>query len=348
MEEEKHRRCVVIGLVTFFILTAFLLVFVYQMDRDTFDVLKQTPLLPLILLLFLGFSCSFWESTICQTILQDQLPGFSIGKALDVTFLGVFANVATLAAGSVPMQSYYLYRNGLMVGSGLGLMTLEYVFHKVSVLLYATILLCFHWKWIQCELPVFFRYLLISYVICLVIIAALILLCTWKKVRDGALWLIDRLPDRGKWIARKKSWQDNLNALYTQSQELLRTKTKFFRILVLNFTKLFVLYSIPYFCMKLLGIETYTYMQVQTLASLMVLISNALPNIAGMGSAEFSFFLVFSECLGEHTMEALILYRLATYYFPFFLSIIWFLQIQKRFIKAAVMDSPQKVSHGSC
>ena len=39
------------------------------------------------------------------------------------------------------IRDRYLHRCGLPVGPGVGLMTLEYVFHKSAVLLYATVML---------------------------------------------------------------------------------------------------------------------------------------------------------------------------------------------------------------
>ncbi len=333
MEEKKRRRSIIRGILTFLILTALVLFFVYHIDPNIFDILETTAPVSLLLLFLFGFLYSFLEATVCRTIFRDRIPGFSTLNALDITYIGVFGNVVTLAAGSIPMQSLYLYRKGMIVGSGVGLMTLEYIFHKASALLYATFSLCCHWSWIHNEFPALPKYLFISYLLCLIIIGTLVLLCTWEKIRDFALRLIQKLPEKGKWANWKLVWQNNLNQLYTESRKLLQNEKSLCRIMLLNFLKLFVLYTIPYMCIKILGVGTYSLFRIQALSSLMFLISNALPNIAGIGSVEFAFFLVFSACLGEYTMAALLLYRLSTYYFPFFLSVVWVLCIHQKFIK---------------
>ncbi len=64
----------------------------------------------LILLILLGFACNLADAAICRTIVREHVSGFSMAKALDVTYLSVFGNVITLAAGSVPMQALILYR----------------------------------------------------------------------------------------------------------------------------------------------------------------------------------------------------------------------------------------------
>ena len=55
--------------------------------------------------------------------------------------------------------------------------------------------------------------------------------------------------------------------------------------------------------------------QVQLLAALTLFVSNALPNVAGMGSVETAFLLVYGSFLPDAaSMSLLMFYRLASYY----------------------------------
>ena len=54
----------------------------------------------------------------------------------------------------MPVQLYYLHKAGLPLGPGAGLMTLEYVFHKSTVLLYATVMLLLQHRWLPPTPPV--------------------------------------------------------------------------------------------------------------------------------------------------------------------------------------------------
>ena len=59
-------------------------------------------------------------------------------------------------------------------------------------------------------------------------------------------------------------------------------------------------------------LETMGFWQVQLLTSLMLFVSNALPNVAGMGSVETAFLLVYSSFLPDaSSMSLLMFYRLA-------------------------------------
>ena len=53
------------------------------------------------------------------------------------------------------------------------------------------------------------------------------------------------------------------------------------------------------------------------------LIANALPSVSGMGAAELAFFIVFEDFVnGVSIASILLLYRLATYFVPFIISIV--------------------------
>ena len=90
--------------------------------------------------------------------------------------------------------------------------------------------------------------------------------------------------------------------------------------------------------MEILGISGPSFWHLQLLTALMHLISNALPNVAGVGPVEFAFVLIFSHYMEyAQASSALILFRVATFFFPFILSILVFLRAQRR-----VLNDSQK------
>lgn len=252
MKSKRSRTYLVSGLTLALIFVAIILVF-----RDVLpDIVKDLSTVPfwgVLLLLALGFAYEAMESVLCLVIIHHKKPDCTFIDALRVTFLGVFGNITTLGAGTLPMQSFYLYRRGLDAGSGLGIMASEYVLHKISVLIYATVALLLGGDWLEQSASGLARYLLIGYVIGALIVIALTLLYTWDKV------------------------------------------------------------------LKLV---------------LMLLITSALPNVAGVGPMEFAFLLLFAPWADTAiASSALVLYRVATYFFPFLLSVIVFLREEKKSLK---------------
>ena len=61
------------------------------------------------------------------------------------------------------------------------------------------------------------------------------------------------------------------------------------------------------------------------------LVSSALPNVSGLGSTEVAFLLVFSKLFaGSDVSSTLVLYRLATYFFPFLISCVVFARVERK------------------
>lgn len=115
MKSKRSRTYLVSGLTLALIFVAIILVF-----RDVLpDIVKDLSTVPfwgVLLLLALGFAYEAMESVLCLVIIHHKKPDCTFIDALRVTFLGVFGNITTLGAGTLPMQSFYLYRRGLDAG----------------------------------------------------------------------------------------------------------------------------------------------------------------------------------------------------------------------------------------
>lgn len=329
--DKKQRKSIWTSLAMLIFLP--LLVFwVFHDDyQEIWNNIRGVPAEGLLLLLGLGAAYQLLESAAGFTLIQSQLPDFRFWQAVEVTFLGVFANVATFSAGIIPLQSWYLYRRGLTAGSGAGTMTLEYTFHKCTILIYATAMLLLQGRWLAGENAGLARWLLLGYGVCALIITGLLLLCAWQRVQRLACLGLDRLPETGKWGPRKAAWKADLAALYAQSRRLLRDRERLVRVLGWNSLKLFCLYLTLFLSLRMVGVSVLSLWRVQLLGGLMHIIVSALPNIAGMGPAEVSFWLIFSRYMEYGQLSsALILYRTATFFVPFALSVVVFLAIQRR------------------
>lgn len=334
MFDRKKKKSILIGMVTFLILTGCIILFLRNMDENVFQILGETGLSMLVTLAAFSFSLFLMDSMVYHAAFSDLAEGFSLRHGLALTGMRVFGRTALIGGGTMPLQSYYLYKKGVAPGRSIGIVTVLYIIQKTAIVLYASVLLCFRGKWVMETVPGARGFLIFSYLMCLIAISVLLLLCTSGRVCHAVQSLIGKLPESGKWPGRKEKWNRQIGALYEETHALLSTKRKFAGILMLNAVRLFLYDCIPFAVAESLGLTGLSLMQAQTLNALMMLFSNALPNIAGMGSVEFSFLLVFSEVLGPYASAALIYYRCATYYFPFLLSIPIILVLQKKAVTA--------------
>ena len=158
----------------------------------------------------------------------------------------------------------------------------------------------------------------------------LVLVGVSPLVQNLARWALGFLPKTEKWQTRRETWLEQLDTLGTESRHLLADKGRCVKIFALHTVKLFLLFTLPYLCIRFMGLSPLGFWQVQLLTSLMLFVSNALPNVAGMGSIETAFLLVFSSFLSNgEAMSTLMLFRIASYYFVFGFSAVVSLFAQK-------------------
>ena len=139
--QQPSRKKAVISLLVLLALTC-IIVFTFKDHwAEITAALAQLSVWQVLAVLAVGISYPLLEGCVAWVIVRSRLPQFTLRQGLDVGWCGTFGNVVTLGAGAVPVQLYYLHKAGLPLGPGAGLMTLEYVFHKSTVLLYATVML---------------------------------------------------------------------------------------------------------------------------------------------------------------------------------------------------------------
>ena len=217
--------------------------------------LSQLSAWQVLVVLAIGLSYPLLEGCVAWVIVRSRIPGFRLRQGIDTAWCGTFGNVVTLGAGAVPVQTWYLHRCGLPVGPGVGLMTLQYVFHKTTVLLYATVMLLLQHRWLAANTTGVMNYLPMAYAVVAAIIVVLVLVCVSPLVQDLARWLMRLLPKTEKWQQRRADWQQQLDVLGEESRRLLADKPRCAEILALQAVKLFGLFCLPYLCIRFMGLD---------------------------------------------------------------------------------------------
>lgn len=153
------RRKTLLSLGVLALLTG-IVVFIFREHwAEISEALSRLTLGQGLLALTVGLSYPLLEGVSSWLIVRSRLSHFPLRQGIDNAWMGTFGNVVGLGAGSVPFQTWYLHRRGLDVGPGVGLMTLQYVFHKTAVLLYATVLLLAGRPWMAAHSDGVLRYL---------------------------------------------------------------------------------------------------------------------------------------------------------------------------------------------
>ena len=243
----QSRKKTLISLLVLLALTG-VIVFIFKDHwTEITSALQRLSLWQVAVVLLLGISYPLLEGCVSWVIVRGRLPDFKLRQGMDNAWSGTFGNVVTLGAGAVPFQTWYLYRCGLPLGTGVGLMTLQYVFHKATVLLYATVMLLLQHRWLLANTTGVLRYLPAAYGVVALIIVALVLVCVSPVVQSLARWLLRYLPKTEKWQQRRRDWLKQLDVLGTESRRLLEDKKRCLAIFALHALKLVpaVLHPLP-------------------------------------------------------------------------------------------------------
>lgn len=277
----------------------------------------------LILILMLGISYQLFEAEAFYLLVKRNSPKFTFLQSLGSIYVGIFGNVAAFSIGAVPMRTYYLHKYQIDVGKTVGLINADYILHKSAVLICNTCLLAFCGTEILKERKTLVPYILFGYAICVFIIVLLLLIGFSKKIYGWIQALIMKIPERKKGRVIKEKLLYHLAQMRQSSEEIRNQGKNIVFVMILHCVKLLIMYMIPFVCVKSMTGEALSFFEMQLLSALTNLIANALPSVSGMGAAELAFFIVFEDFVnGVSTASILLLYRLATYFVPFIISIV--------------------------
>lgn len=317
--QQPSRKKAILSLLVLLALTC-VVVFIFSSHwAEISTALAQLSFWQVLLVLAIGLTYPLLEGIVCWLIIRCRLPGFTLRRGMDARLCGHLwqrgrPGCRGCAHGvllSLPLRP--------AAGPRCGPDDPAIVSHKTTVLLYATVMLLLQHRWLARNHlrrdALSARRLLRGGAGHRGAGAAL---CLAAGAAAGPLGH-GFLPKTEPWQTRREKWLEQLNTLATESRLLLADKGRCARILAVQTLKLFLMFTLPWFCIRFMGLSCgLSFWQVQLLTSLMLFLSNALPNVAGMGSIETAFLLVFSSFMtsGE-AMSTLMLFRIASYYFVF-------------------------------
>lgn len=347
MDGRRTEKLKKIGSFTFRCVFFCLLIWlIFHKDyKAIYETIRTIRLRDFILLLFLGNLYLCFGAAAFYILVRKYHSEFTYRQALKTVYLGIFGNIAAFSLGSVPLRTYYLHTLGIEAGESISFINIDYMLHKLSVLLCNTLMLLFMGNWLLSGSGKMKQYLLIGYGFYAVVIFGLAGIVFSKFIYKRICFLILLLPDKGKWRKGKNICRHHLRIMHQSGNKIKTEKRNMIKMITFHGCKLLVMYAIPFVCLQFTGNHELTFWKAELLTGVSNLLSGVLPNISGMGSAEVSFlFVYFAFMKNSMVSSILILYRFVTYFFPFFISIFVFRTLRKqRKCKGDFYDGYKKI-----
>ena len=293
--------------------------------RDTagpiLEQLKKTA--PSVLAGLCGMSVIYCliEALITTILARQYVPGFRYKWGIENMFFCSFYRVATLGSGSGVAAIIYLNEHGVEYSSGFGMYMLQYAFHKISIAIYSAIFFVISWGYMCRHFGGYTWLLLAGYAVTMLITLALILFCCSVKFHQLIFTILDFFNKKGKMDALETQLREHCEQLETASKYLLKNKKMVAGVIGLNIIKLCFWYGMPFLIFR--GYGQINLIETMAITSLSVMLAAVLPSPAGIGSTEFVFTGLFAGIVGTGIAgSASLLYRFATFVFPFLIGIV--------------------------
>lgn len=314
--------------ITAILATLFLVMVLYLIFHDSLGEIKtqlfQADKRALLILVIFGNLYILLDGWVLHYMIVKNHERCTLWQAVRLAYMVVFFNVTTFAAGTKPAQIYDLYQESqIKPGKSFGILMMEYVSHKLTIVLYAAVMLCF-FHTVLFQIPGLEKnYLLAGFGISFAVLTFLTMFCINQKFAPWLLRCCEHI--------KKESIKEKAKAGIAQLEEfsrvgsvVIKDKKQWIGLIFRNAVKMTCLYILPAVAIfavtgKMLPLSL---LECLAFSSIMQLLIGVIPSSGGMGSTELLFLMLFGSMTGKSVCgAAMILYRIATYYLPFLISI---------------------------
>lgn len=268
----------------------------------------------------MSFVYMLLEGGITAILARQYQPEFKYRWGIENAFFSSFYRVATLGSGAGVAAIIYLNERRVEYSKAFGLYMLQYAFHKISIAIFSVIFFLMNWGYMSSHFGDYMGLLMLGYAVTIVITAGLILFCCSTRFHALIFRLIEVFNKKGKFNEVERQLRQQCDEMEDASRYLLKKKKMVALIIGMNLLKFCFWYGIPY--LSFAGSGTITAGETMAITALSIMLAAIIPAPAGIGSTEFVFTLLFGGIVGTGLAgSASLLYRFATFVFPFIIGL---------------------------
>lgn len=302
--------------------------------KEIIEELKNTSGLILLAVIALGTIYLFIEGRSVKEIAISFQPGFTSQAGLIAVCYSAFYRIVTFGAGTLISEVNYYRKKGLKISQGVGVAALHMVMYKLAVVTYAIIGLVIQFQLLLNNAAANMIWaVILGVIVTLLIIIFLLTLSVSINVQV----LFVKFSNKFFKTKRLRHFVDQCNQQIYSLREtvfsILNDHTAFLRIYLWNLLKLIPWYVIPYIVLVGKHPEI-DFLLTLSLISFTVVLAGVIPTPAGIGSFEFIYMLLFKPIIGTvDAASSLLLYRFATFIWPFLIGFIYVMSEKQKTIQ---------------
>lgn len=280
-----------------------------------------------IVAIIVGNIYYFFDAYVYWSFLRNEGHYISFLRCILISYLSPFFNVTTFGVGIKPAQVAYLKRKGVDSGKAFGILTAPYVFSRTAIVIYAVVMLLLNIHFVTDNFSSTFGYIYGGIAFSVFVVILFIMICSSRWFHRLLAKIIDVFFSKGRLAKFKfpERIQTQTGLLYDASCKIVRKPLVWLKYIIVNLLRMSCWYVVPIIIIYAINgnLGGVSMSEIITAIALVQLIVGMIPIGSGVGSIEVVFTLLFAAIYDTVTAgSCMILYRLATYYVPFIISIV--------------------------
>ena len=306
----------------FLIIIVSAIVYIFQNYMVDIDIqLKKLSLKGCISILILSIGYIFVEGFNISLLAKQFSRKFTILNGIGCSFYTSFYKTATFGSGSYVASVYYLQQKGISPSQGVGVSTLNYVFHRLSIALFSIICIIINYSFIKINFYDYLGIIKFVYIITILILFFLVSICLSNKFHKFLLLIIRYISNKLKINSKYKEKINYIEAeilrIKKSSIVLLKNKMIIVIEILMNLVKFLLIYLSSYIALREMNINI-GIIDALTVTSLAMILAGSIPAPAGIASVEFVYTLLFSVIANSiKSVSSMLIYRFSSFIVPF-------------------------------
>lgn len=287
-----------------------------DMAEPILEQLKKTSVYVILAICLSSTIYECIEGWVTYGLAKEYQPSFTYRTGVESAFYCSFYRAATLGSGAGVAAVYYFNEKGIPASQGTGMYMMEYVLHKLSIAIFSMIFFICSFSYMMKHFGEYSLLLVSGYGATILISLVLVAVCYSVRLHNLLLNLLGKLNFGHKLDKQIEKIKEQFSILEEATAFLLKRKSLLGITVLKDIVKLAFWYGIPFFVFY--NTCDITLPQTLAITALSMMLAAVVPAPAGIGSTEFIFTMLFATIAGtEAAGAASILYRFATFVFPF-------------------------------
>ena len=319
----------IINFLILIIITGLVLYFSLKNDYiEIIQTIKSMNILLFLLAIILFILYILIKSIIMKIVVNNFKKDYTLKQSfrmgIETTF---FHAITPFATGGQPYEIYRLNKDGISVINSANVSIQNFIIYQTALVLLGIFAVTYNYCFkLYPDVTLLKNLVLLGFVINFLVIVVLFSIAYFKKGNKVVINFFINILTKLKIIKNKEEkitqFEKYLSDFNEGAKILLKDKKKFILLILLQLLSLSLLYIVPYFIIKGVGLDISVINVIVTSAYVM-LIGAFVPIPGGTGGLEYGFITFYGNFITGPSLNAImLLWRFVTYYFGMILGAI--------------------------